>query len=323
MARLAPDTASRCVSPAARKSASTSAVSRLVSPTVEPGKQPGRGRRQHAGGAPAARRAARRPRTATTAARVDHTRRAADPQHGHGEVAPAGRGEQPLGGGGLAGQQPVPPLGRRDQQHPAAGHPAPAADLGLPDRAAISTCVAPPACAAVAGGPDRVRVVAQHGPAPWPPRRARPRARSGCRSTSSACAVITSPAASAQPAAASDRTIGQPGAQRASGEHGGRRGQPDRHDRPEATIRRAARRAQSGQGRPERAGDRAGGVGSPEVGRPRSSSGSEPRVPGHIRPSPARAAARTGVRRCPRSRAAARPGRTARCGCASRGCAGR
>ena len=124
----------------------------------QPGQQPGRRRRQHPG------------RLAQTGAEpTGHDlpprwlrrvpRRAAHPEHGDGEVATPGRGEQPLGRDELAGQQPVPPRRRGYQQDAAADRPPPVADLGLPDGAGhqnLGRAVRP---GSVRRRPDRVRIV--------------------------------------------------------------------------------------------------------------------------------------------------------------------
>ena len=268
----------------------------------QPGQQPGLGGRSVPVGGPADPTAARRPRTATTAERRPRAVRHA-PAAPRREVGRARRGEQALRRDALPGQQPAPALGGREQQHPAAGRPAPRAcggrhQLGGHDHPG---CGRPPGCARRA---QRAGIVAQDDPQGRrraPERRAR---AAGCAATSRVWAAMTIPAAAAVPAAASsDR---RPAPRQAS--DGGRaRDQRDRAPaRPSPIPSSITAQAAAAAGTSRRSGGAGRSVGG-----------------ARIRPSPARGAAGTAAHRCRRSPAAAPPGRSGRCGCATPRCAGR
>ncbi|GAA5118847.1 hypothetical protein GCM10023320_23600 [Pseudonocardia adelaidensis] len=129
------------------------------------GQQPARRGRQHARGlsqpGPQPARRLLPPRR-----RRDLPRRAADPQHRDREVAPACRGEQPVGGGGLAGEQRGPPVGGCDQQHPPAHRPAGCADLGALQHRRHEHLARVAGPGPVTRAPQRPRVVGDDDPQP-------------------------------------------------------------------------------------------------------------------------------------------------------------
>ena len=88
------------------------------------GQQPGLGGRERARGGPQA-RAQPTGGGLPPGRSVDVARCSPHPQHRDREVAALGWGEQTLGRDALTGQQPLPALGGREQQHPAPGVPAP------------------------------------------------------------------------------------------------------------------------------------------------------------------------------------------------------
>ena len=300
IARLAPDTASRWVSPAARKSSSTSGRERAGVADGQAGQEPGLGGRERARRGAQARPQPTR-RGLPPGRGVDLARCAPHPQHRDGEVGPLGRSQQAFGRDALAGQQPAPALGGREQQHPAAAVPTPRAcggrhQLGGHDH---------PRCGRAPGGPE---VRSARGSSRRTTRRvaAAPRSACSCRGcavTSRVWAAMTIPAAAAVPAAASRTGDRRP---------------------------RRARRARRRRTRPARTGHRARAPKPSSItaqaaaaaGTSRRSTGGRS-VGVRIRPSPDRGAAGTGVHRCRRSPAADPPGRSGRCGCATPRCAGR
>ena len=88
------------------------------------GQQPGLGGRERARGGPQA-RAQPTGGGLPPGRSVDVARCSPHPQHRDREVAALGWGEQTLCRDALTGQQPLPALGGREQQHPAPGVPAP------------------------------------------------------------------------------------------------------------------------------------------------------------------------------------------------------
>ncbi len=311
-----PLTARRCVRPAVRKSRSRSAPIREVSPTTSPGNSA-------AGSSPStARDASRRPARRSPAAswrpgggptsrggpRVRRTATVRSPRVEGPRV--------PLAVARCPGSRPAhPAAGASSTTRPSPRHRAPAA-WAAASSARTTTRGSPARPVLRSGVGSSVRTTSRVAADP-----ASAAARSGCPATWWAAVLATPPTAPAQIPVASS-----PAAQRGA-DVPARRTACSR--RPPSVAATSASTVSSTPGpHPRASGTRAAAHAASAGGTRRASTagrgpGSERSRPPVLTPAPGRAGCRTGRRRSRGSPAAARPPRTGRSGCASRGSSSR
>ena len=330
IARLLPETAVRWLSPAARKSSRSSAGRLRVSPTASPGS-----RAAGASGRTAA--ALRRPSRSVPAA-VCHQgarptsrgppRTLSTATVRSLRVAGASRPSAVTGCPGSSSDQPS--AGAISRTRPPPVHRPPAV-CAARSTAGTSTCVAPgrrstPEERSSRGSSPTTTCRVAAAPCPAA-------VRTGWSRSITACAVMTSAAASAQPPAATStaRRLRSPPSSRPPARAAPTTPPTGPVCRPSSTTAHAAPAA----GTSRRSGGRVGTASAPAgrsggPGRAGACSGTDPAparrildrtgsgARGAVTPAPAHAAARAAARRCPRPRGAGPPSRSGRCGCATR-----